>query len=216
MLYNPEIAHKIAQILLELEAIKLSPDQPFTWASGMKSPIYCDNRLSLSDPEGRTFIKESFAKLLKEKFEGTTAVSGVATAGIAHGALLADETGLPFSYVRAKPKGHGMQNAIEGRVNKGDKILVVEDLVSTGGSSLKAVDALREAGAEVLGLCSIFTYGFSKSVKAMEEANCTYYSLCDYPTVIKVAEEIGHLIPEQLDSLLEWYKDPESWEMAEF
>lgn len=177
----------------------------------MKSPIYCDNRLSLSNVEARNYIKQSFARLSRENFSDANMISGVATAGISHGALLSDELQLPFSYVRSKPKGHGMQNLIEGRISASDKVLVVEDLVSTGGSSLKAVEAIRECGAEVKGLVSIFTYGFKKSTDLFESADLKYFSLCDYPTALNVAIQQGYLKEDQRAMLENWYKDPQAW-----
>lgn len=180
----------------------------------MKSPIYCDNRLSLSNVEARTFIKDSFSKLLETEFSSANMISGVATAGIPHGALLADSTKLPFSYIRSKPKGHGMQNQIEGRIDSTDKVLVIEDLVSTGGSSLKAVEAIRETGAEVLGLASIFTYGFSKSVGSFRDAGLIYFSLCDYPTALNTAISNGYLKEDQRAMLENWYKNPQAWSDA--
>lgn len=177
----------------------------------MKSPIYCDNRLSLSHPAIRSYIKESLANLTNTHFNQASLVAGVATAGIPHGALLSDALNLPFAYVRSKPKGHGMQNLIEGKISSGDKVLVVEDLVSTGGSSLKAVEAIRETGATVLGMASIFTYSFEESLRAFEKAKCEWYSLSDYPTALKIAIEKEYLSEEQGRTLESWYKDPKSW-----
>jgi orotate phosphoribosyltransferase len=211
MLFQPEIARKIAEFLLDIQALKFQPEDPFTWASGMRSPIYCDNRLSLSHVEARNYIKASFSELAQSEFDQISSISGVATAGISHGALLADALRLPFSYVRSKPKGHGMQNLIEGQVKADDRILVIEDLVSTGGSSLKAVEALRDSGAQVLGLASIFTYGFDVSVSAFEQAGLKYFSLCDYSTALNVAIERGYIEESQRSLLEDWYKDPEAW-----
>jgi orotate phosphoribosyltransferase len=211
MIYNNVVAREVAEYLLEIKAVVLSPQQPFTWTSGIKSPIYCDNRKTLSYPKVRTFIKTAFADILAEEFEDIDVIAGVATAGIPHGALVADVLNLPFVYVRDKPKGHGLENQIEGKLDKGQKVLVIEDLISTGGSSLKAVEALREAGAEVLGLGAIFTYGFEKSVKAFEAANCKFFTLSNYEILIEKAVENDYVKPEEKDELMKWYQAPESW-----
>ncbi|MGB1315868.1 MAG: orotate phosphoribosyltransferase [Chitinophagales bacterium] len=204
MIYNDDIASKVAEYLLEIQAIKLSPNEMFTWASGKQSPIYCDNRLSLSFPKVRNLIKTSFAKLVKEKYPEADLVVGVATAGIAHGALLADALDLPFAYIRSKAKGHGMQNLIEGQIKAGAKVIVVEDLISTGGSSLKAVDAVREANAEVLSMFAIFTYGFQNAEDNFKNANCSFYTLSDFDHLLKFAVE-NKLFPKQeLDFMAEW------------
>jgi orotate phosphoribosyltransferase len=175
-----ETAGPIAEMLLKIQAIKLNTNKPFTWSSGWKSPIYCDNRLSLSHPDVRNAIKNGLTAAIKENFFTAEAIAGVATAGIAHGALVADALDLPFLYVRPKPKGHGMENLIEGKVVKDQKVVVVEDLVSTGGSSLKAVDALRSAGFRVLGMVSVFNYGFDVATKNFYEADVSLISLSDY------------------------------------
>lgn len=204
MIYNNEIASKVAEYLLEIQAIKLSPNDLFTWASGKQSPIYCDNRLTLSFQKVRNLIKESFAQLVKEKYPEADLVVGVATAGIAHGALLADALDLPFAYIRSKAKGHGMQNLIEGQINAGAKVIVVEDLISTGGSSLKAVDAVREAGAEVLSMFAIFTYGFQNAVDNFENADCPFYTLSDFDHLLKFAVD-NNLFPEaELKFMADW------------
>ena len=211
MIYNNVVAREIAEYLLEIKAVVLSPQQPFTWASGLKSPIYCDNRKTLSYPKVRTFIKTAFSDIISEEFKDADVIAGVATAGIPHGALVADVLNLPFVYVRDKPKGHGLENQIEGKLEKGQKIVVIEDLISTGGSSLKAVEALRAAGGEVLGLGAIFTYGFEKSVKAFEEANCKFFTLSNYESLLDKAIENDYAKAEDKAELVKWYKDPEAW-----
>ena len=211
MIYNNVVAREIAEYLLEIKAVVLSPQQPFTWASGLKSPIYCDNRKTLSYPKVRTFIKTAFSDIISEEFKDADVIAGVATAGIPHGALVADVLNLPFVYVRDKPKGHGLENQIEGKLEKGQKVVVIEDLISTGGSSLKAVEALRAAGGEVLGLGAIFTYGFEKSVKAFEEANCKFFTLSNYESLLDKAIENDYAKSEDKAELIKWYKDPEAW-----
>lgn len=198
-------------MLLEVEAVKLQPQNPFTWASGWKSPIYCDNRVTLSSPRVRTYIKEQLAELIKEKFPEVTAISGVATGAIAQGALVSDVLSLPFSYIRSKPKDHGMENLVEGRILPTDKVVVVEDLISTGGSSLKAVEALRQFGCEVLGMVAIYTHGLSKAEQAFQEAGITLYTLSDYDSVIQEAIACKYISGEQEDVLKEWRKNPEIW-----
>lgn len=204
-------ALKIASDLLSIEAIKLNIDNPFTWSSGWKSPIYCDNRMSLSYPETRTFIKNELAKVAKEKFSGYEAVAGVATAGIPQGALLADLLEVPFIYVRSKPKGHGMENLIEGKVDPDKKVLIVEDLVSTGGSSLKAAAALRQAGYEVVGMLAIFTYGFPLADENFKNAGVTLRCLSNYSIMLEQAIEMGYITSEDVASLEEWRKAPALW-----
>ncbi len=202
---------KIAEYLLQIKAIKLSPSQPFIWASGLKSPIYSDNRLSLSHPAIRTDIKKALASLVKEKFPNVQAIIGVATAGIAPGALVADEMELPFGYVRSEPKKHGMGKQVEGDIKPGDRVVVIEDLVSTGKSSLQAIEALRDFGVEVLGLTCIFTYGFNTAKQNFENANCPYFSLSNYSALVNVAAEKGYItIPEQ-QALSNWASNPEKW-----
>ena len=204
-------AQTIAKGLLTAGAVKILPDKPFTWASGWKSPIYCDNRLTLSYPKLRTEITEALVVAAKAQFPQATAVAGVATAGIPQGALLADRLELPFLYVRSSAKAHGMGNKIEGRAEAGAKIIVVEDLISTGGSSLKAVEALREAGCEVLGLLAIFTYGFAQAEQAFAEANVPFATLSNYSTLLQVAQQQGLVQQEQLASLEQWRQEPEVW-----
>ena len=206
-----ETAVKIAAMLLQIEAIKLKEEKPFTWSSGWKSPIYCDNRLSLSYPEIRTAIKKALVEVIKSNFSGVEGVAGVATAGIPQGALVADDLDLPFVYVRSKPKDHGMENLIEGRVSKGQKVVVVEDLISTGGSSLKVVEALRKEGVKVLGMVSIFNYGFDVAAKNFEAANVPLISLSDFSHLISFALEKKYITEDQLLSLKAWRVDPANW-----
>jgi orotate phosphoribosyltransferase len=175
----------INQYLLKIGAVKLSPNDPFTWASGKKSPIYCDNRLTLSYPEVRRLICQSFVDKIKENFKDVEVIAGVATGGIAHGALVAEALGLPMIYVRDKPKGHGRMNLIEGHLEAGKRVVVIEDLISTGGSSLKAVDGIRESGGNVLGLLAIFTYGFEAAIKAFEAANCPFDTLTNFKSLLE-------------------------------
>lgn len=204
-------ARKIATILLETEAVKLSPGDPFTWSSGWKSPIYCDNRITLSDVEGRTFIKKALAKAIRKHFPEVELVAGVATAGIAQGALVADYLKIPFAYVRPKPKEHGMGNQIEGRIQKGQKVVVLEDLISTGGSSLKAVEALRAQGIEVIGMIAIMTYGFKIAGINFEEAGVPLVTLSNYSFLIDEAKKQNYVKEEDIASLKKWRRSPEKW-----
>ncbi|WP_017731798.1 orotate phosphoribosyltransferase [Nafulsella turpanensis] len=206
-----QIARDIATKLLEIGAIKLSPEQPFQWSSGWHSPIYCDNRLALSYPDIRNFIKRGLSSLISQHFPAAESIAGVATAGIPQGALVADALQLPFAYVRSKPKGHGMENLIEGHLPAGRKVVVVEDLVSTGGSSLKAAEALRSAGCEVLGMASIFTYGFELAKENFAAAQLPLYSLSNYNILIEEAEKLGLVTAGEIGSLEAWRKAPESW-----
>jgi orotate phosphoribosyltransferase len=208
---NKNTAALVAKKLLEIKAIQLQPEKPFTWASGWKSPIYCDNRLSLSYPEARTIIKKELVTAILENFPRVEAIAGVATAGIPQGALIADTLNLPFLYVRSKPKGHGMENMIEGKVTPGQKVVVVEDLVSTGGSSLKAVTDLKNAGFEVLGMVAIFTYGFDIAKRNFEEAGVKLVCLSDYASMLPLAVSYDYATEEDLNSLEEWRKDPAGW-----
>lgn len=200
-----------AEQLLEVKAIKLQPENPFTWASGWKSPFYCDNRKTLSYPSLRTFVKENLAKMIKENFPEATAVAGVATGAIAQGALVSDELGMPFCYVRSKAKDHGMGNLIEGTLPEGSKVIVVEDLISTGGSSLKAVEALRAAGFEIVGMVAAYTYGFPIAEEAFKAANVKLLTLTNYQAVVSVATETGYITADQQPTLDEWRKDPANW-----
>ena len=200
-----------AQKLLEVKAVKLQPNEPFTWASGWKSPIYTDNRKTLSFPALRSFVKLELCHLIQENFPEAEAVAGVATGAIAQGALVADQLGLPFSYVRPKPKDHGMGNQIEGEITKGAKVVVVEDLISTGGSSLKAVQALRDYGVEVVGMVASFTYGFPVAEEAFREAGVKLLTLSDYEHVVAEAAKTGYIQEEQQPVLAEWRKAPAAW-----
>lgn len=210
-IYNPQLAAEVAADLLNIEAIKLSPDEPFTWASGWKSPIYCDNRLSLSYPDVRSKIKTALGLAISNSFNGIDVIAGVATAGIPQGALVAEELGLPFIYVRSKSKGHGLQNMIEGKIEKGQKVLLVEDLVSTGGSSLAAAEALREAGADVAGMVAIFTYGFQVSEDNFNEKNVDLVVLSDYNHLLDHAQDERMFENDTLKTLKEWREDPSNW-----
>jgi len=204
-------AEKIASLLLKIQAIKLSTQKPFQWASGWKSPIYCDNRLSLSYPDIRDEIKQGLVDVIQQHFGPVEAIAGVATAGIAQGALVADALRLPFAYVRPKPKDHGMENLIEGRIEKGKKVVVVEDLISTGGSSLKAVKALRNSGVDVLGMVSIFTYGFDLAEQNFMRENVSLVSLSDYQHLLACAIDQHYIAQEEITSLNAWRVDPANW-----
>src|SRR5574344_357625 len=200
-----------AEKLLNVKAIKLQPANPFTWASGWKSPIYCDNRKTLSFPDLRTFVKIELCHAIQENFPEAEAVAGVATGAIAQGALVADHLGKPFVYVRSKPKDHGMGNLIEGELPKGAKVVVVEDLISTGGSSLQAVEAIRQAGCEVVGMVASYTYGFPIAEQAFANAGVKLVTLTDYENVVAEALETGYISNADVDLLHEWRKDPANW-----
>lgn len=202
---------RIAEYLLQIKAIKLQPSNPFTWASGWKSPIYCDNRKTLSFPEVRTFIRDSFAGLINEVYPEAGLIAGVATGAIAHGVLVAEKLGLPFVYVRSGAKEHGLGNQIEGYFEEGQKVVVVEDLISTGGSSLSAVRALREAGCDVLGMTAIFTYEFRKAADAFASENCILHTLGNYSTLVEAAADSGYISQSDLETLKKWREDPSSW-----
>jgi orotate phosphoribosyltransferase len=201
----------VAEKLLQVNAIKLNPSQPFTWASGWKSPIYCDNRKVLSFPFVREFIKSEMCNVVFEKFPEADMLAGVATAGIAWSAMAADQLKLPYIYVRPKPKEHGLGNQIEGFYEKGQRVVVIEDLISTGKSSLQVVDVLKNEGLIVEGMVSIFTYGFEVADKAFADAGVTYQSLTNYPSLIESAIEKGLVTAEQQDTLLNWRKNPSEW-----
>lgn len=207
-----ENAIKTAELLLQIKSIKLSPASPFTWASGWKSPIYCDNRKTLSFPEVRTYIQNEFVKIIKNKYPDVEVIAGVATGAIAIGALVADQLGLPFVYVRSKAKGHGMGNQVEGVFHEGQKVVVVEDLISTGKSSLNAVSALREVKTTVLGMVAIFSYQFPLAEENFEQSECTLTTLSDYSTLIDLAIDKGVVSKEQVETLKNWRKDPANWE----
>ncbi|RPE09085.1 orotate phosphoribosyltransferase [Chitinophaga lutea] len=202
---------QVAEKLLQVQAVKLSPAQPFTWASGWKSPIYCDNRKVLSFPYIRDFIKSELSNVVFETFPDAAVIAGVATAGIPHGALVADQLKLPFIYVRSKPKEHGMGNMIEGVLQPGQPVVVVEDLISTGKSSLEAVQAIRAAGGEVIGMVSIFNYGFDVAVKAFEAAGVPFKSLSNYSALIELAVEKGQVTEAELGTLQAWRAAPDVW-----
>ena len=202
---------KLAEYLLEIKAVKLQPKDPFKWSSGWNSPIYCDNRITLSYPEIRNFIKKEMASAILKQFPGTTALCGVATAGIAIGGLVADELNMPYAYCRPKPKEHGMKNQLEGRLDKSEKIIVIEDLISTGGSSLKVVDFLRNNSYNVVGMVSIFTYGFDEAANNFVKANCALHSLGNYNDMVEQAKEQGIVQESDLPVLAEWRKDPANW-----
>jgi orotate phosphoribosyltransferase len=202
---------KLAEYLLQSKAIKLEPTKPFTWASGWKSPIYCDNRKTLSFPEIRSYIKEEFVKLIISRYGKPDVIAGVATGAIAHGALVAEAMGLPFVYVRSSAKGHGLENLIEGELKAGQRVIVIEDLISTGGSSLKAVEALKQANAHVAGMAAIFTYGFPQAVKNFKEASCELFTLSDYETLIRIAVDSGQVNESQISVLKEWRENPGNW-----
>lgn len=206
-----KVAQLIAQRLLEVEAVKLQPQKPFTWASGWKSPIYCDNRKTLSFPSLRSLIKLELARVIAEQYPEAEAIAGVATGAIAQGALVADLLGLPFSYIRSAPKDHGMENLIEGELAKGSKVVIVEDLISTGGSSLKAVEAARKHGAEVLGMVAIYTHGFPDAVSNFEAAGVKLTTLSDYNAVLSKARETGYISEQEEQVLIEWRKSPSTW-----
>ena len=200
-----------ARKLLKVKAIKLQPTNPFTWASGWKSPFYCDNRKTLSYPELRTFVKIEIARLISEQFAEVDAIAGVATGAIPQGALVADALNLPFVYVRSKPKDHGLENLIEGELKPGMKVVVVEDLISTGGSSLKAVEAIRNNGCEVVGMVASYTYGFDVAAQAFRDANVQLYTLTNYEAVVEEALRIGYIAQEDVALLNDWRKDPANW-----
>jgi orotate phosphoribosyltransferase len=204
-------AKQIAEYLLQIKAIKLQPSNPFTWASGWKSPIYCDNRKTLSFPEVRSYIKDSFASLIGKLYPDAEMIAGVATGAISHGALAADKLGLPFIYVRSGAKEHGLGNQIEGYYREGQKIVVIEDLISTGGSSLNAVKALREAGCDVLGMTAIFTYEFKKASDGFAAEKCTLDTLCNYSILIETAVNTGYITENDVETLKKWRTDPGSW-----
>lgn len=202
---------QFAAKLLEVKAIKLQPQDPFTWASGWKSPFYCDNRKTLSFPSLRSYVKTELTRLIMEEFPEAEAVAGVATGAIAQGALVAEELSMPFAYVRSKPKDHGLENLIEGELRPGSKVIVVEDLISTGGSSLKAVEALRKAGMKVVGMVASYTYGFPVAEQAFSEAGVRLITLTNYEAVLEVAKQIGYITEEQIPTLNEWRRDPANW-----
>mgnify|MGYP000421216309 CR=1 FL=1 len=205
------VARLFAEKLLKISAIKLQPDMPFTFASGWSSPIYTDNRRTLSYPQVRTFIKLELARLIMERFPDVQYIAGVATGAIAQGALVADELDLPYVYVRSTPKDHGLENLIEGDLKPGSKVVVIEDLISTGKSSLKAVEAIRNAGCEVLGMCALFTYGFPTAISNFENAGVELYTLSDYNTMLEAALATKFITESDIEALQLWRIDPANW-----
>ena len=206
------VAESVAQHLLDIKAIKLSPSEPFTWASGWKSPFYCDNRKTLSYPSLRNFVKIEISRIILEKFGQVDAIAGVATGAIPQGALVAEELNLPFVYVRSSPKDHGLENLIEGELRPGMKVVVIEDLISTGGSSLKAVEAIRRDGCEVIGMVASYTYGFPVAIEAFKNAKVKLVTLTNYEAVLDVALKTGYISEQDIPVLDAWRKDPAHWE----
>jgi orotate phosphoribosyltransferase len=208
---NEITSKKIAEFLLQIKAIKLQPEKPFTWASGWKSPIYCDNRIALSHPKVRTFIRQALVTAIEETYGRPDVIAGVATAAIAQGALVAEAMGLPFVYVRSAPKDHGRENLIEGELNEGQTVVVIEDLISTGKSSLKAVQSIRDAKCKVKGMISIFNYGFPLAEENFSKENCPVLSLCNYSILLDQAVESNYIKAKDLDILKQWKEQPEQW-----
>ena len=213
MIFNKNTAKKTAEVLLHINAIKLSPNAPFTWASGWKSPIYCDNRLVLSYPKIRNYIKSELAKNIENLYGKPDVIAGVATGAIGIGAIVADDLGLPFVYVRPEAKKHGRQNQIEGRLEKGQSVVVVEDLVSTGKSSLNAVEALKSASVNVKGMAAIFTYGFERSKTNFEEKNIDLHTLSNYEALLEQALDTGFINDKELNVLSQWNSNPSEWDI---
>ena len=211
MIYDIDIAKQVAKSLLQINAIILQPNNPFKWAAGWNSPIYCDNRKTLSYPQIRTNIKQGLAAIVKNHYKGANVIAGVATAGIPHGALVAEELGLPFIYVRSKAKDHGKQNQIEGFFEEGQSVILVEDLISSGKSSLDSAQVLKDAGMNVKGIVSIFTYGFDAAAENFKKAECEYVSLCDYSTLLPIAKEQQYVEESDLTVLNKWRDNPAIW-----
>jgi orotate phosphoribosyltransferase len=211
MFDKSETEQRVAEFLLQIKAIKLQPNNPFTWASGWKSPIYCDNRITLSHPTIRTYIRQQLTQLIQDVFGPVGCIAGVATAGIPQGVLVAQELGLPFIYVRSKPKDHGTGNLIEGDVLVGKRVVVIEDLISTGKSSLQAVEALRDAGYDVAGLAAIFTYGFDVAADNFKQANCPFVTLSNYNALIKYANDNQFIADNDVEVLKQWRENPSTW-----
>ncbi|SFE38594.1 orotate phosphoribosyltransferase [Spirosoma endophyticum] len=205
------IQQSVARHLLAVQAVRLQPNQPFTWSSGWKSPIYCDNRVTLAYPEVRSFIKNSLADAIRQRFPSVEVIAGVATAGIPQGALVADVLGLPYCYVRPEPKTHGMGKQIEGHLKAQQRVVVIEDLISTGGSSLKVVNSLRAAGAEVLGMAAIFTYGFPVAAQNFEQKNVPLICLSNYDALLVEAQALDYISADAMDSLAAWRQNPSTW-----
>jgi orotate phosphoribosyltransferase len=212
MVFDNEVARQVARFILQVKAVTLSPSQPFTWSSGIKSPIYCDNRITLSYPPIRTYIRQQLANKIVSNFGKPDVIAGVATGAIAMGVLVAESLGLPFIYVRPEPKAHGMGRQIEGLIEEGKTVILVEDLVSTGKSSLAAYAALKEAGMQVKGMVCIFTYGFHQAELSFSQANCKLIALCDYNALIQVAFEGGKISKEEVSLLESWRHDPNNWQ----
>ena len=208
---NEQLPKEIAKHLLSIEAVALRPNEPFTWTSGIKSPIYCDNRLTMTYPEIRNVVADGFVSIIKEQYPDAEVIAGTSTAGIPHAAWVAEKMNLPMAYIRDKAKGHGKQNQIEGRITPGQKVIVIEDLISTGGSSLKAALAVREAGAEPLAVLAIFSYQFKQAIEAFEAENIPLQTLSNYTALIDTAVELGNVLPEEVASLQQWREDPQSY-----
>jgi orotate phosphoribosyltransferase len=211
MIFNKDTAEKTAELLLQINAIKLNPKNPFTWASGWQSPIYCDNRLILSFPAIRNFVREEFSKHIEKEFGKPDVIAGVATGAIGIGVLVAEYMGLPFVYVRPEPKKHGRQNQVEGFLQKGQNVVVVEDLISTGNSSLLAVEAIKEAGANIKGMVAIFTYGFDIAIENFKNANIELNTLADYNNLLELAVAKNYISDKELITLREWRESPSTW-----
>lgn len=211
MIFNKDTAEKTAELLLQINAIKLNPSKPFLWASGWNSPIYCDNRLTLSFPAIRNYIRDEFSKQIEDKYGKPDVIAGVATGAIGIGILVAEELGLPFVYVRPEPKKHGRQNQVEGFLQKGQNVVVVEDLISTGNSSLLAVEALKEAGANVKGMVAIFSYGFDVAEENFKKANVELNTLSNYENLLNLAVAKQYITEEEQETLKEWRKNPSEW-----
>ena len=211
MIFNKNIAQQTASHLLQINAIKLNPKNPFTWASGWKSPIYCDNRIVLSYPKVRDFLSNVLSEKIQEDFDGSLIIAGVATGAIGIGMLVAQKLNLPFIYIRPEPKKHGKKNQIEGKFTNGDRVVVIEDLISTGKSSLNAANALKDSGAEILGMMGLFTYGFSNAEEEFRKAKIKLQTLCDYQHLLSEALNIGTISEMQLESLKTWREDPSAW-----
>ena len=211
MIFNKNIAQQTASHLLQINAIKLNPKNPFTWASGWKSPIYCDNRIVLSYPKVRDFLSNVLSEKIQEDFDGSLIIAGVATGAIGIGMLVAQKLNLPFIYIRPEPKKHGKKNQIEGKFTNGDRVVVIEDLISTGKSSLNAANALKDSGAEILGMMGLFTYGFSTAEEEFRKAKIKLQTLCDYQHLLSEALDIGTISEMQLESLKTWREDPSAW-----
>ncbi|WP_347051823.1 orotate phosphoribosyltransferase [Flavobacterium olei] len=211
MIFNKDTAEKTAELLLQINAIKLNPENPFTWASGWKSPIYCDNRLILSFPSIRNYVRDEFAKNIEKQFGKPDVIAGVATGAIGVGILVAESLGLPFVYVRPEPKKHGRQNQVEGFLQRGQNVVVVEDLISTGNSSLMAVEALRNEGANIKGMAAIFTYGFGVAEENFKKANIDLFTLSNYENLLDLAVQKQYITEDQQSTLLEWNESPSTW-----